>query len=38
MAERRSSYRVMVEKTQGGKPMEGPGINGTIILKRFFEK
>ena len=36
--ERRGVYRVLVRQPEGRRPLEGPGVDGRIILKWIFEK
>jgi hypothetical protein len=36
--ERRVAYRVFVGKPEGNSPLEGPGVEGRIILKWIFNK
>jgi hypothetical protein len=38
MEERRGAYRALVGKPEGRNHLEDPGIDGTIILKRIFER
>ena len=33
MGERRGTYRVLVGNPEEGRPLEGPGVDGKIILK-----
>jgi hypothetical protein len=36
--ERKSTYRVLVRKPEGRNNLEGPGVDGRIILKWILEK
>jgi hypothetical protein len=38
MGESRIVYRVLVGKPEGKRPLENPGADGKIILRRIFEK
>jgi hypothetical protein len=38
MGERRDAYRVFVGKAEGRNHLEGPDLDGRIILKWSFEK
>jgi hypothetical protein len=35
---RRGAYRALVEKPEGRKPLEDPGLDGRIILQWIFER
>jgi hypothetical protein len=38
MGDRRSAYRILVEKPEGRNHLEDPGVHGRIILKWIFER
>jgi hypothetical protein len=38
MGEGRGVYRVLVGKPEGRRPLERPGVDGTIILRWIFRK
>jgi hypothetical protein len=35
---RRGAYRALVEKPEGRRPLEDPGVDERIILKRIYER
>jgi hypothetical protein len=34
----RSAYRILVGRPEGRRPLEDPGVDGRIILKRIYNK
>jgi hypothetical protein len=38
MVEKRGAHRILVGKPEGRRPLGGPGVNGSVILKWSFKK